>query len=63
MITASMTPNHMGVRSVIEPNSVVIGNSYSSHPICDITQDIPHTGMICMIYTIDSEVPDIWNIL
>ena len=43
MITAPMTPNHMGVRSVIEPNSVVIGNSYSSHPICDIIQDIPPT--------------------
>ena len=63
MITASMMPNHMGVRSAIEPNSVVIGNSYSSHPICDIIQDIPpHRNALHDIHY-RFEVPDIWNIL
>jgi hypothetical protein len=33
----------MGVRSVIERNSVIIDNSYSYPPICDIIQDIPTT--------------------
>ena len=63
MITASMTPNHMGVRSVIEPNSVIIGNSYSSPPICDIIQDIPPHRHALHDILYRFERPDIWNIL
>ena len=63
IMTPSMTPNHMGVRSVIEPNSVIIGNSYSSPAICDIIQDIPpHRNALHDIHY-RFKVPDIWNIL
>jgi hypothetical protein len=64
MMTPSMTPNHMGVRSVIEPNSVIIDNSYSSPPpICDIIQDIPpHRNALHDIHY-RFKVPDIWNII
>jgi hypothetical protein len=63
IMTPSMTPNHMGVNSVIEPNSVIIGNSYSFPPICDIIQDIPpHRNALHDIHY-RFEVPDIWNIL
>jgi hypothetical protein len=41
IMTSSMTPNHMGINSVIEPNSVITDNHYSSPAICDIIQDIP----------------------
>jgi hypothetical protein len=63
MMTPIMTPNHMGVNSVIKPNSVIIGNSYSSPPICDIIQDIPpHSNALHDIHY-RFKVPDIWNIL
>ena len=63
IMTPSMTPNHMGVNSVIEPNSVIKDNSYSFPPICDIIQDIPpHRNALHDIHY-RFEVPDIWNIL
>jgi hypothetical protein len=63
IMTPSMTPNHMGVNSVIEPNSVIMYNHYSSPPICDIIQDIPpHRNALHDIHY-RFEVPDIWNIL
>jgi hypothetical protein len=63
IMTPIMTPNHMGVNSVIKPNSVIIGNSYSSPPICDIIHDIPpHSNALHDIH-FRFEVPDIWNIL
>lgn len=63
IMTPSMTPNHMGVNSVIKPNSVIVDNHYSSPAICDIIHDIPpHSNALHDIHY-RFEVPDIWNIL
>jgi hypothetical protein len=62
-MTPSMTPNHMGVNSVIEPNSVIIDNSYCSPPICGIIPDIPPDKNALHDIHYRFEVPDIWNIL
>jgi hypothetical protein len=63
IMTPSMTPNHMGVNSVIEPNSVIMYNHYSSPVICDIIQDIPPRRNALHDIHYRFEVPDIWNIL
>jgi hypothetical protein len=67
MMTRSMTPNHMGVNSVIEPDSVIMANTdlmgSPSPTIFDIIKDIPlHENALHDIHYRFC-VPDIWNIL
>lgn len=67
MMTPMMTPNHMGVHSVIKPNSVTMANAdlmgSTSPTICDIIHDIPpHMNALHDIHY-KFNVPDIWNVL
>jgi hypothetical protein len=62
-MTPLMTPNHMGVNSVIKPNSVTMNNISTSTPILDIIQDIPIEKNALHDIHFRFEVPDIWNIL
>lgn len=64
-MTPSMTPNHMGVNSVIEPNSVIMNDTTInlSSTICDIIQHVsPDKNALHDIHY-RFEVPDIWDIL
>jgi hypothetical protein len=67
MMTPTMTPNHMGVYSVIKPNSVIMANTdlmqSASPAILDIIHDIPaHMNALHDIHY-RFYVPNIWNVL
>jgi hypothetical protein len=67
MMTDSMTPDHMGVSSVTEPNSVIMANTdlmkSSSPTICDIIMNIPPDKNALHDIHYRFKVPDIWTIL
>jgi hypothetical protein len=63
MMTPIMTPNHMGVNSVIKPNNVIINNNPSSTPILDIIKGIPTEKNALHDIHFRFEVLDIWDIL
>jgi hypothetical protein len=67
MMTRLMTPNHMGVDGVTEPNSVIMANTdlmeSASPTICDIIMDIPPSKNALHDIHYRFKVPDIWNIL
>jgi hypothetical protein len=63
MMTPSMTPNHMGVNSVTEPNNVIMDNTYPSSPICEIIRAIPPDKNALHDIHYKFKVPDIWIVL
>jgi hypothetical protein len=63
IMTPIMTPDHMGVNSVIKPNSVIINNNSTFPQILDIIQGIPIEKNALHDIHFRFEAPDIWNIL
>jgi hypothetical protein len=62
MMTRSMTPNHMGVCSVTEPQSVIMDSAYPSK-IYNIIRDIPPDKNALHNIHYRFKAPDIWTIL
>ena len=63
MMTPSLTPYHMGVYSVTEPNSVIMANTCTSPLICNIIRGIPSDKNALHDIHYRFKVPDIWAIL
>jgi hypothetical protein len=66
MMTPLMTPDHMGVNSVINTNGVIIDNSIAdviTPTICDIIQDLPPGCNALHDIHLKFQVQDIWTIL
>jgi hypothetical protein len=62
-MTPIMTPNHMGVDSVTETNSVIMNDLYTCPPICNIIRDLPQSRNALHDIHYKFEVPDTWNTL
>jgi hypothetical protein len=67
MMTPIVTPHHMGVNSVTEPNSVIMANTdlmkSCSPTLYDIIMDIPPEKNALHDIHYRFKVPDIWTIL